>query len=348
MPSINQLRNNNFDEARQRAIEEYVIDINNKLFELCAFMELDIQDIKKIDKKNYQQNPFNDEQKKSIIQAIKIQEEIDKDFEGVPSVIGDSFIKKAEDIKKTEQLIRAQAMQAAGINLRDLGSANISYSDYIASNLENNVSKIRKETYDKIHSKNLQVEAERSSKIERMRQLAGINKLDSAVGVAPPKTDWERIDLPKDEKNKILESIRANPKSSVFSKEFNWNPKDFLGAFSYLEETKNYSGPFIISVVDDKVELEKYSKIQKLSDGIQQICVGKYLLLSMYDITASSKESKYIYMGLKYIGMTGRLEFDSIGSTTDGVKNSQKKIAMEYMDAMDIIYDENHIDLKLS
>jgi hypothetical protein len=77
----NNLRNNNLDEARQNAIEEYVIDINNKLFELCTYLNLDIQDIKKIDKKNYQQNPFNDEQKKAIIQAIKIQEEIDRDFE---------------------------------------------------------------------------------------------------------------------------------------------------------------------------------------------------------------------------------------------------------------------------
>lgn len=347
MPSIRHFIDENTQIERQRAIEEYVIDINNKLFELCAFMKLDIQDIKKIDKKNYQQNPFNDEQKKAIIQAIKMQEEIDKDFEVVPSVPS-STNKKAEDINKSEQLIRAQAIKAAGISPRDLDSANISYNDYIASNLENNVSKIRKETYDKILSKNLQIEADRNSQAERMKLLAGFNKLSNGVGMAPPKTDWERVDLPKDEKDKILESIRANPKSNVFSKEFNWNPKDFLGAFSYLEETENYNGPFIISVVDDKLELEKYSKIPKLSDGIQKICVGKYLLLSVYDITASSKDAKHIYIGLKYIGMAGRLEFDSIGSTAGDIKNSQKKIAMEYMDAMDIIYDENHIDLKLS
>ncbi len=344
MPAIRHFMDENTQIERQRAIEEYVIDINNKLFELCAFMKLDIQDIKKIDKKNYQQKPFNDEQKKSIIQAIEMQEKFGSEY----SFYEGSTTKKTDNTKKSEEVIRIEAMRAAGINPLDLGSANISYSDYMASNLENNVSKIRKETYDKIHSKNLQIEAERDSKVERMRQLAGINNLANGVGMAPPKTDWERVDLPKDEKDKILESIRANPKSNVFSKEFNWNPKDFLGAFSYLEETDNYNGPFIISVVDDKLELEKYSKIPKLSDGIQKICVGKYLLLSVYDITASSKDAKHIYIGLKYIGMAGRLEFDSIGSTAGDIKNSQKKIAIEYMDAMDIIYDENHIDLKLS
>ena len=73
------------------------------------------------------------------------------------------------------------------------------------------------------------------------------------------------------------------------------------------------------------------------------------MLLSMYDIAASEsddRESKYIYMGLKYIGMAGRLEFDCIGSTESGISNNQKLSIKEYLDAMDILYDEDDNDLK--
>jgi len=263
-------------------IREYIIDINNKLFELKQELNLDIPEITKISE------TFNDDVKREIIDIV-IKTEL-------------------EERELKEKFVR-DAMIAAQIEEKE---DVVDYSQYSLYNRENK------------------------------------NRSIDSGGLLPPKTDWERVDLPKDEKNKILESIRANPKSNVFSKEFNWNPKDFLGAFGYLEQTNNYNGPFIISIVDDKGELEKYSKIQKLSDGIQKICVGKYLLLSIYDITASSNESKHIYMGLKYVGITGRLELDSIGSTTGDVKNSQKKIAMEYMDAMGIIYDENHVDLKIS
>lgn len=284
--------------SRQAAVEEYIIDINNKLYELCEFLNLDINDIKKIEKKNYQKRPFNDEQKKAIIDVIKMQEE-------------------------SENRIREEAMEAAGIKVSDP------------------LKEIRREAIESIAAKNAEIE---KSRIERMRILSGIAKeeINKTVGVAPPKTDWKRVDVSKDEKEKIIESIKANPKSNVFSKDFKWNPQDFLGAFLYLE---NNSGPFMVSVVIDKDELEKYSKIPEISEDISQICFGKFVLLSIYDITATSKDSKYVYMGLKYIGMSGSLEFSSLGSVGGEVSNSQKRIAMEFMDEMKISYKPNHKDL---
>ncbi len=293
------LENNNEEirANRQAVVEQYVIDINNKLYELCEFLNLDISDIKKIDKKNYQKRPFNDQQKKAIIDVIKMQEE-------------------------SENRIREEVMEAAGIK-----------SDPLVE--------IRRETLESIAAKNAEIE---KSRIDRMKILSGIAKeeINKSVGVAPPKTDWKRVDVSKDEKQKIIESIKANPKSNVFSKDFKWNPQDFLGAFLYLE---NNSGPFMVSVVTDKDELEKYSKIPEISEDISQICFGKFVLLSIYDITATSKDSKYIYMGLNYIGMSGSLEFSSLGSVNGKVANSQKRIAIEFMDEMKISYKPNHKDL---
>lgn len=298
MASINQNINfgdyptENNNEAirarRQAATEEYIIDINNKLYELCEFLNLDIKGINKINKSNYQKRPFNDEQKKAIIDVVKAQEE-------------------------SEKRIRKEAMEAAGIKRDPFGE-------------------IRRETIESITSKNAEIEKERVLKILNYGEL----------GVAPPKTDWKRVDVSKDEKEKIIESIKANPNSNIFSKDFKWNPQDFLGAFLYLE---NNSGPFMVSVVNDKSELEKYSKIPELSEGISQMCFGKFVLLSIYDITAATKDSKYIYMGLKYIGMSGSLEFSSLGSMNGEVSNSQKRIALEFMDEMKISYKSNHKDL---
>lgn len=284
--------NNEAIKARRQAVtEEYIIDINNKLYELCEFLNLDINDIKKIDKKNYQKRPFNNEQKKAIIDVVKAQEE-------------------------SEYRIRKEAMEAAGIK-------------------KDPFSEIKRETFESITAKN--------AKIERERLLKIMNRIDSNnTGVAPPRTDWKRVSVSRDEKEKIIESIKANPNSNVFSKDFKWNPQDFLGAFLYLE---NNSGPFMVSVVSDKDELEKYSKIPELSEGISQMCFGKFVLLSIYDITAATKDSKYIYMGLKYIGMSGSLEFSSLGSINGEVANSQKRIAMEFMDEMKISYKSNHKDL---
>jgi hypothetical protein len=178
-----------------------------------------------------------------------------------------------------------------------------------------------------------------------------INSIAEAEkGTPPPKTDWKREGVSTSEKDKIIKSLRANPKSSVFSKEFQWQPEEFLEAFNYLESSAKYNGPFIISVADNREELKKYSGIKILSKGIEEMYFGKYVLLSVYDIKATGSnpnESKHIYMGLRYISMAGRLEFDCIGSTDSGISNKQRLSAKEYLDAMDILYDEDDKDLKV-
>lgn len=190
----------------------------------------------------------------------------------------------------------------------------------------------------------------RNVKNEIKKAQDEIERAEKNRGQAPPKTDWKRVGLDKSEKEKILKSLRANPKSNIFSKEFKWQPEEFLEAFNYLESSEKYNGPFIVSVVDNRDELQKYSEITRLNKGINQMYFGKYVLLSMYDITAvesNDRESKYIYMGLKYLPSAGRLEFDCMGSTDSGISNAQKLSVIEYLDAMDILYDEDDNDLKV-
>jgi len=182
------------------------------------------------------------------------------------------------------------------------------------------------------------------------KEVADQLKQPISKGTPPPKTDWKREKVSYFEKEKIINSLRANPKSNVFSKEFKWQPEEFLEAFKYLESSEKYNGQFIVSVVDNKLELEKYSEIKDLSKGIDEMYFGKYVLLSMYDIAATSgydTESKHIYIGLKYISMVGRLEFDCLGSIESGISNSQKLSIKEYLDSMDILYDEDDEYLKI-
>lgn len=259
-------------------IRDYIIDINNRLFELKGELKLFIPEIKKIT----QESILNDNIRKQIIDIVKDKED-------------DIQARKKEEIRRMSIL-------ASGIEDREVNES-ITYSEYVAE---------------------------------------ALNRSLENGGLKPPKTDWKRIDISKDEKEKILESIRANPKSNPFSKEFKWNPKDFLDAFLYLE---NNNGPFLVSVVNDKNELEKYSKIPELSEEVSNIFVGKFVLLSIYDITATSRESKYIYMGIKYDTMLGTLSFGSLGSIDGVVASSQKRIAIEFMDEMKISYDLNHKDL---
>lgn len=264
----------------KRKVREYIIDINNKLFELKNELYLEIPEIKKIT--DYE---FNDDIRKEIIDIIKSEEEQDK----------------------KKETIRKMALVASGIQdiKQNFEVEPTTYSEYVAET---------------------------------------VNRSLTNGGLIPPKTDWERIDISKDEKEKIIESIKANPNSNVFSKEFKWNPKDFLGAFLYLE---NNNGPFLVSIVSDKEELEKYSKIPELSEEVSKIFVGKFVLLSIYDITSTSRESKYIYMGLKYNGMLGTLSFSSLGNIDGVITNSQKKIVIEFMDEMKISYNPSHKNLTI-
>lgn len=246
----------------KKKVMEYIIDINNRLFELKNELYLDIPEIQKIN-----DIELNDDIRKEIIDIIKDEEEQD----------------------------RKQNFTT--------------YSEYVAE---------------------------------------AVNRSLTNGGLTPPKTDWERIDISKDEKEKIIESIKANPKSNVFSKEFKWNPKDFLGAFTFLEESKGYNGPLIVSLISDKEALEKESRKSFFSEKINKIFLGKFVLLLAYDITAFPSESKYIYLGFNYNSMNGTLEFDcAIPFDKNEIKNAQKRILMEYMDSMGINYKQNHEDLRL-
>jgi hypothetical protein len=297
--------NEEIRERRKRAVEGYIIDINNKLVELIKYMHLDLPEIKSINKDRYGfDKSFNDGVKKTIIDAVMIGEEIENShFDEIKKQVEEEVNRQKN--KQKLDLFNRNPYRANG-NFGTSGNCGTSGNYNINKKAENNA-------------------------------------------VAPPKTDWSRIDVSKDEKEKILASIRANPKSSVFSKEFKWNVSDFLSAFTYLEEIdSNYNGPFIVAVVNTKEKLEKFSKVRKLSDKIPQLYLGKFVLLSLYDITASSEEAKHIYVGLNYIGMSGRLEFDCVGTLGERkIKNYQKKLLMEYFDFMDIIYEPTNKELEL-
>ncbi len=302
--------NNSIKEQRQKTVESYIIDINNKLVELINFMHLDLPEIKPINKGKYGKiKNFDDDSKKNIIDVIKMEESI-KELER------NSEKRKRDAIK--------QAMVAAGIN----GTENSNFSTPSLDEIkESEIDEFKKRLINK------------STKLESLEETSGLT---------PPKTEWKRVGISKDEKEKILESIRANPNSNVFSKEFKWDILDYINTFKFLEEANGYKGPFLSSIVSDRFELEKYSKHEKLSQKIPNILFGKFVLLSMYDITASSKESKYIYIGLNYNSSLGELEFECMGSIEGlNIENAQRKIAMEYMDAMGIKYKSLHEDLIL-
>lgn len=252
------------------AVKDYIIDINNSLYNLSKYINLEIDELVFIDK-----------------------------------------------IKPLEQKLREEAIKAAGITHNDC-----------------------------------------NNKIDRMKALAGIEtegnsttsmgknnytegNFTTSLGQAPPKTDWSRIDVDRHEKEKILSSIKANPKSNIFSKEFKWEPSEFLSAFKYLESPDKYNGPFIVSIVSDKSELDNYSKIKELSDGVEKIIVGKYIILSIYDISAQKPSDKYIYIGLNYLAMEGKLEFDIVGSIEGDINNSHRKNVRHYLNSMNIIINEN-------
>jgi hypothetical protein len=291
------IKNNNdqINERRRELTEDYIIEINNKLFALAKFLHLNIPDIKEIETN---QEIFNKANGISSLNDIKPFDEKPKFGDIAKKAIVNEIISQE---RKDE--IKAAAIKSAGITAEELSKSAVEVLEEIK----------KKET----------------------------------LGVAPPKVNWKREGLDKSEKEKILKSIRANPKSSVFSSEFEWNTKDFLTPFKYLESSKKYNGPFIASIVDDRKDLERYSMIKNLSEKISDIYFGKYLLLSVYDITASEsnpEESKHIYIGLKYLGMAGRLEFDCIGSVDGKVGAEQRFNVKEYLDAMDILYDEDHDD----
>lgn len=271
------------DANKKDMLEDYVVDINNKLVDICSTFELDlninpIHPDRRIREKR-KEHGFGDDEKRAIISAIESDERKDA--------------------------IREQAMKAAGIT---------------------------KEDYDKLSGENV---------FQKLKNLSNAE--------APPKTDWKKITVDASEKDKIIKSIKANQQSKhVFSKEFKWRPEEFLEAFSYLEEAKGYTGPFLTAVVDKKDDLERLSKNPKLNEGIYSMYLGKYVLLSVYDITAEAGVSaKKLYIGLEYLNMVGRLKFDSLTTvgTSAKIKDSQKLLVKEFLDAMDIIYEENHPDL---
>lgn len=268
----------NFDKNKVR---EYIININNLLYELRNEMKLDIPEITQISNEI-----FDDNARRQIIDLIKEEE--------------------SQEHKKN--VIRKIALIASGVEDRveksESNKQSISHHEYV---------------------------------VEKLNREIGNG------GLVPPKIDWERINVSKDEKDKIIQSIKANPSSNVFSKEFKWNPKDFLSAFTFLEEAKDYNGPLLISLVTDREQLEGHLKKINLSEKMEQIFAGKFVLLFVYDITASSKESKHIYLCLNYNSLNGTLELQSALSADElEIKNAQKTIILEYLDSMGISYNNTH------
>ena len=277
---LDKLRSINY--YTREAVEEHVVDINNKLVDICNLLDLDLKEIKPIHPNKELRksgDTLKEEEKRAIIAAIELGE-------------------KKESIKK-------KAMRAAGITDSE---------------------------YNRISKEDL---------INKMKQEKSSPK-------PPPKTEWEKITIDSDERNKIIQSIKANKQSkNIFSKDFKWEPKNFLSAFSFLEEAKGYTGPFLTSVIDNKSHLERLSKYPDFQEKIHQVYFGKYVVLSMYDIASDESWAKQMYVGLSYKPMTGRLWFNKL-LTNSRISQSQKIRIREFFDKMDIIYDNQHKDLQWS
>jgi len=287
------------EKEQKEKVKEFVTEINNKLFELCEFVGVDVEEI----------------------QYIQKYERLTSENIGKQTPFNSPLPQKKESPKFR---INRESLKAAGITNHD-------FNHFPSSS---DIEKIKKKKKSRFHE-NIRKANEPLEKKEDK---------GTSLGNPPPKTDWERVGLDNSEKNKILQSIKANPKSSVFSPEFKWNTHEFLKPFKYLESAKKYNGPFIVTIITDKIDLEKYSKIDELKEGINNIYLGKYILLSVYDITSSEEEVAYIHIGLNYLSMSGRLEFDTAISQGGEITMRQQFRIKEFMDSMDIVYNE---DLKL-
>jgi len=269
------------EQAREKIIKGFIIDVNNKLYELSKFMKFDI----------------------SKLQYI-VKEPVEKDEYGFPKEDTDQYKKAIIDAVLNDEKKRIEKFR------------NDSFSEERISSHKDNLSK-----------------------------KPFVKKVTESV--PPPKTDWKKMHVNKHEEYKIKRSLKENPNKTNFSTEYKWNRKEFLEPFKYLESTTKYNGPLIISIVDNDMELEKYSKIDKLSIGINNISFGKYVLLSMYDISSTREHANYIYMGLIYIKKSGRLALDTFGSLNGEINQHQKFLIREFLDSMDIIYNDNHGDLNI-
>lgn len=183
--------------------------------------------------------------------------------------------------------------------------------------------------------------------------------------VAPPEVentdiDWNNVKISPFDKEKVMQEIRLAKKGEIkfndltkVKTEYKWDPDEFLSTFKFLESSKKYKGQFLTTVVFNSALLNKLSKHEGLENCMDNIYKGKYVMISVYDISAANtpgkEKFKNIYIGLNYNTRDGGLEFDAMGvsnSTKISVDKSQKKQAIEYLDAMEISYDKNHKDLK--
>jgi len=289
------------EEAKEKVIKNFIIDINNRLHSLCGVMNFDIKEIQQIAKTPIIKDKYGfperdtDEYKKAIIDAVLADEE------NIDNVTLDT---SPLDIKMSET------------DSRDV---------FRGDEPDHRFQFIKKLRPRKIAT-----------------QPIAVN-----TGQPPPKTDWKNINVGRHEQYKILRSLKENPESKSFSKEFKYETKDFISAFKYLESTKKYNGPFIVSIIDEEKELDKYLKVKSLNAGVKNIQYGKYLLLSLYDITSVSNDSKYIYLGLIYNKKEGRLFLDTAGSLNGNIKTTQKLLVREFLDCMEISYNDNHGNLEI-
>ena len=350
-------------DKRKEVVENYIKDIDNKIHGLCRFMNVDVptsfkKPVLTLDEKTTIVTTLNsgNNSKADIIPIIEalgiVKKEYDQIFEDIDAEKRAIVATIIAEEKKNNAY--SKSARIAGITKEEFDKFSKEKS------VLNFVEKARRE------NENKEIERLRELKpffnksdyiknAERLIQEQKKEMLQNPGPQSPPKTDWERMRVSKNDRNKIINKLKNaynnHLETPKIQKEYKWDPVEFLQTFRFLEDSDKYNGPFIVSVIANKNEIDKYSNIEGLKEKSKQIYLGKYVFLSLYDIIASRNESKHIHLGLKWIGMEGRLKFDSLRASKINlnnvvVSNSQKILIKKFMKSMGISYDNNHEDLK--
>lgn len=157
------------------------------------------------------------------------------------------------------------------------------------------------------------------------QQIDDVNKnrvLENG-GMAPPTNQWQSISnvkLNSLDKFQIVQEMRKmNLQGKTITKShFHDKPyttiKEFTEPFKFLENTKDYSGSFLISLLKDELEIDNNASIFKvdLSQEKAKCLNGDLILVSVYDIAGSSTiEEKKFLLVIAFDKLNGTLKMSS-------------------------------------
>ncbi len=146
---------------------------------------------------------------------------------------------------------------------------------------------------------------------EKIKKAQEGRTLDNG-GLAPPST-WKSVnsvDLSNKEKQSLVEEMKNLHSKGITVNKTTFHHKtpvtmdDFTEPFKFLENMHDYNGPFIISLLKNKTEIQNYSVHNgvDLVGEIKDCLDNKKILIGIYDIAGSvyNGENKKFVISLSF------------------------------------------------